>query len=460
MDLLRLVLAKQPVVKLISLPALARNSQFLRVRNNLHGIQKSSTGNLLQDSILAGDLAPEAFQLLQNSHNMNRAIFLGNPGLFLHFARKSSHDLDFWYALGSGVPEIQAHALAWMQLRLENEAVRGQRRGEDFEELLAELVGVVDEGSIPWTPKLKAQLKRIVESFLEEKEVSPFEIPVISGICNIPTAGIQYSQTQLTTYIIARVRSILNYRSSLEFNTEINRLLTSLNVIQLVEMAHPYGEALYVVARTGYYYPLRARLTGSGGLFIMIAAAGLLAMEFDLLFYMAEAGFLRGVTVPAGTPFTVPNMNLPVRLVINIRKCLDDSRIREIMSPEILLAYRAISGEIFDDVVPSPIRMLVANPGQQTGPYPVRGSIQSIVLYDARWLLSPEYEGIPKEYLAARGDLDEEDIQPPGSINLNQFPHFMEQNDPYARFAVSYQDVQDALRVDGYYREILRDLLS
>lgn len=147
MDLLRLVLARQPVDSLFKMPQLLLSRRFLDIRGQVLGFPVPPR---LRDCEIAywisrGELSFVSDNEKESSYNLAmRAIFLYHTGYFLHFFSQHK-EIDFWMAMASGIPEIQAAALV---------SVEGNER---------QLHQYNDLTAIPWTPalaKVVVQLSR------------------------------------------------------------------------------------------------------------------------------------------------------------------------------------------------------------------------------------------------------------------------------------------------------------
>ena len=108
MDLLRLVLVEQPAEKLFTMPRLERRA-FLRTRAQKFG---GTAENLARDATCRGDLTSISHNFVESRFLMERAIFLRKPGIYVMLAGGLDYLPDFWTAMASGIPEIQAAAIA------------------------------------------------------------------------------------------------------------------------------------------------------------------------------------------------------------------------------------------------------------------------------------------------------------------------------------------------------------
>lgn len=147
MDLLRLVLAKQPLDRLFDFPVLLRSGHFLRTRRLTVNVRKEKP-DYIKQCTMEGELCRFSFAYTTCQNLRNRAVFLRNAEAYRFFYNKTEEDQDIWYAVESGIPEIQAQALASIS-------------GGNADYFLSKFN---DLSAIPWTK----QLKKIVEELLGE----------------------------------------------------------------------------------------------------------------------------------------------------------------------------------------------------------------------------------------------------------------------------------------------------
>lgn len=147
MDLLRLVLAKQPSRKVSQLTVLGRNRKFWQIA--FPDAKIGSRDELLVHYTLRGDPYEESPQWEALENLRARAIFLRDVDMYEQFGVSTDGDVPtFWYALESGIVEIQAPAL----VALEDLLVISQEKAIDV------LISYGDLTTIPWTPQLKGIL--------------------------------------------------------------------------------------------------------------------------------------------------------------------------------------------------------------------------------------------------------------------------------------------------------------
>lgn len=116
MDLLRLVLAKQKIENLARFPQLMRSLPFHHVRCSIFQIDymsKISASQFVTLYALRGELTPDLHVLVGSTYASCRALFRLDVRKYRLYTYDKRILLDFWGALRTGVPEIQARAIAY-----------------------------------------------------------------------------------------------------------------------------------------------------------------------------------------------------------------------------------------------------------------------------------------------------------------------------------------------------------
>lgn len=169
MDLFRLVLCHQPLDRLLDFPVLLRCERFLRVRRSTVNT-RGMVPDYIQQCTMEGELCRFSFAHAKCIDLRNRAVFLREVKWYYLFCNKSEEDHDVWYALESGIPEIQARALAYL----------GTEHADYF------LSKFNDLSSVEWTPQLKKEIESILlESGKKGKYDYPERISYLSGYMGI-----------------------------------------------------------------------------------------------------------------------------------------------------------------------------------------------------------------------------------------------------------------------------------
>lgn len=405
MDLLRLVLARQSISKLALLPRLLNSRRFVVVRREIYNLplMKGQGVGPLERSILAGDLCPQNVGTVPTHFSLVRAVFLRNSAAFLHFAWEDDISTDFWYAMGSGIPEIQQYVIDWVKRKLV------ERKIPDYE-MVADLNSIPDEATIPWTSELKAEFRSLVEFLIQDMKILPADMPRLCGIADLDIGDAAFgSQGSKETYIIARVLSMLNYKPTFHIVPEVDNFLESRGWESRVNFWSPFRKYMSM----GYYLPLTILLNEHRAAFDItpvknMARAALRDFRYDILYHISRKSYVTDLRDTIGSQFSFGR--LITRLtIIDARKCLNDLNIRNLMVPEVLVIYRIIAGEILPDTVSTPFRNAVGNPGQLVGTLHRRGSIEGLAFYDPLWLFNIERNSytdpLVRTYLASRGKI-------------------------------------------------------
>ena len=412
MDLLRLVLARQPASRLAVLPRLFRSRQFVALRESVHDIKHKEDDPLL-NSALAGDLSPEIHGPLSWKDILARSCFLCNWGMFQHFALEVGLNMDFWYAIGTGVPEIQDYAIEKMKITFTNVDPRHHRSFID------QLYRIEDEGTLPWTPELKTKIRDMVHHIMRKVpnmlDLIPgwlYGVAEVDLKANMPNFS-SYRHSSKQDYVISMVRSILDFKSANSVSKRVDKVLkkydfeTKLNARSEFDLYMRMGYSILI------FLALENLTIYTRQMAINVVRDALGEVDYQILLYLCNHGYASEVE---------PQDGLGVRhkwfitreKVENARKCLDDPHIRQLMGPDLLTIYRTISGEVFSDSGSwNRYRIPVANPGVSVGNEISYGSIsiQGIVMYDPEWLFNLE-NGVAKSsyviaatYSAARGNV-------------------------------------------------------
>ena len=384
MDLLRLVLARQPMVKLVLLPRLLHSRKFLQERRRIYDLPP--TDDFRRQAVNHGDLFPDAGRYSDNGMLLIRACFLQSSQIFLNFSPLNRGNLDFWYAIGTGIPAIQ------------NEAIRILSENTNY---IGQLDILEDESSIPWTPELRSKLQDMLNYFMHEKKMGSGIIPTgIFGMMDIELPARFYeekyfSSGSIIAYIHYRVRAILNYKNVYRRFSEVEVVF-----LKYVPMLIKRKLERYDYIRMGYLAPVifefnvdvNVEMKAKG-----ICGAALRLVNYDLLQLMITLGhhiYAQNIQVVIEKRFSISRTQ-----VINARKCLDEPKIRGMMGPGTLLGFRTVAGEMLSPMERNDLNDLVGPGPQILGGEGNQGSIQDIVIYDLRAL---EGNGI-RRYKFARG---------------------------------------------------------
>lgn len=217
MDLLRLVLSKQPLDGVRKFSRLLQNKAFREMKLGAFGAEKYSHE-------LSSHTSP-------TRDSVNRALFLQHVGYYLHLTGICSEEIGLVEALASGIPEIQARVLSLVVLQ-------DKRK---------ERVTMEDYGlfAVPWTKTLW----NLTREVLEKTNYSNYW----AGFFLLPK--MDNPSQYMRGYIEARTHG----KDVLERNEEIETAFSSLFRQSIEEhlkddfSLDQFGEILII---TGYIFPL------------------------------------------------------------------------------------------------------------------------------------------------------------------------------------------------------------
>ena len=385
MDLLRLVLARQNIGRLIHLPRLLHSRKFLQIRRTIYDLPP--TDDPTRQAVNRGDLFPDAGRYSDNGMLLIRACFLQNAKIFLSFSKTNNGNLDFWYAIGTGIPAIQDEAIRILQEKTK---------------YIEQLSLLQDESSIPWTPELRSKLRDMLLYLTGKKKLGPTLIHTrIFGMLNmeLPEAfsipGRHVGSGCIMVYIHYRVRAILNYKSVYRPLPEVEAVLAGYTPKL---MGREMERSDYM--RMGYLGSVVSEFGDNVSDYRKIARrvcrTALRLVNYDFLRLMVTLGYdiyVRDIEATIENRFSISQAQ-----VANARMCLSDPKIRGMMSEATLLRYRIIAGEVLMAGERDLLNDFVG-PGPRVNREGNTGSIQGIVIYNTQGL---DGNGV-KRYKFARG---------------------------------------------------------
>lgn len=217
MDLLRLVLVQQPLDKLLKLPKLGNN--FWRLRSEILLHDDTPRKNYPSYFMWLGELSSLTREGIKQKWLLSRAVFVGNGSAYVCYANMESprspsrSPVSLEEALASGIPEIQAAALAkgWTEVRN------------------------YDYSQISWTP----QLEKAVLKYGGTIRPLPTEFPCFKKE--------QYLKSKDVRGIVLH---FLRGREEVREIPELSQILNS-----MTDRDNPYYYSSSLVER-GYLYPI------------------------------------------------------------------------------------------------------------------------------------------------------------------------------------------------------------
>lgn len=405
MDLLRLVIAHQRIAKLETLPRLLNSPIFAKVwREKWNVPPMFQYSSIMRDATMCCDIPMENCLYMGTEHLIFRAIFLRDSSLYQRLARPWTQGIEFWYALESGIPEIQAWAIVLMSESCTNSFY-------DFG----------DVGSVPWTLELREQMSRLLVHRVPSEDHKRSH-QMILGAIGKPAAQITEE------YVVETIRRLLDYKPSLKMNNSVEKFLA------MVRKKSPDLDIDVLIILGDYYFPLLARLRCVDTR-IDIFKLAFSAFAYPLLHHIVH-------TLKFRVKVDCDNVRSLIirRDVVWIRACLDDPEIRGCMKGFILDSYRILSGEIMPGN--ETIRRGVANPGLEASnlaTIPSSHATQGRVIFTTHW--NQDYTD--SLILYARGNPGQ------GNAGIN-----------YTRSEQVFADPDLMGKREQRYKQILRELTS
>lgn len=337
-----------------------------------------STDNPVEQAVRAGDLFPKAGGTIGNAVLLTRACFLQDRDLILHFSSVNESNFDFWYAIGTGILKVQDRAI--------------QRAIEDPSSISHRLDSIEDEATIPWTSKLRTKLRTMVEGLPVEKIP-----PRIFGMLRMKLSEEVNLRTAVIEYLIARIRSLLNYGTTYLRNLEVESILVW-RPLYWEQSEWLFESQMYM--KMGYFMPIISKIRMERELSLRTCATALSLVNYDLLQIMVDLGYSAHVKeIEAHLSY---GLSISIRMAEKARRCLSSQKIVNMMSSATVERYRIVAGDVFHSI--NPLRQFVG-PTPRLLPHGGRDvltSTQGIVIYD----LSGMGGNAAERYAFSRGNSD------------------------------------------------------
>lgn len=343
MDLLRLVMARQPIGRLRDLPWLIQDREFINVRRRIHG-QTRECDDYIRCCIRDGEIFPGAELIYScNDRFRARAAFLRDEMLFRHFWEVSAEVEDgFWYTISSDHPGIQDAAIKLVKISYDT----GIYSEKDVAEVI---IAFEDLLEIQWSEQLREEILPLVKIAVSRQlplRGPSWKVDFLLGFFGLETPtriGIDAS----AYLIMGRLAWITQGKSTWDYNRKCEEAINSFRTSR--------GDARVVEALigSGYLCPLLGKLKKGNS-----ESAYITKISYMTWFAIKHANHsvLRwlqgnGLIFPAGSGRYVsfPHKDY-IPGTVSRRMAL---RIREIRDNQLLLPlttvdeYRILAGEIF-----------------------------------------------------------------------------------------------------------------
>lgn len=456
MDLLRLVLAKQPLAKLVMMRKLIGNDTFLQVRMdsiNRRRVPVPENGKewYLRYCTLEGELWQKSFFHVDLQLLRLRAIFLRYQGGFKQFRDYRIRDFLMWKYLESDIPEIQARALVQVFLDAES---GNHDEVKHFMSLHKDLT------IIHWTPQLKQVISNVLRSSLEDID---HRVMFLAGFLHLRRRHSTWDEFYLSGYLTSFTNGDTTETKIPECEDAIKRSFPGMNAQDQVNVIalsgyinFSYSESWagrYALDR-GYQYarlPLLRRYISN---FKRSAGSG----EYDRMRMLLGIGQIE---------FNAPDDYISKKLVLRVRKILDNETIVSQFPAKAREDYEIIAGNISlptDNEDGTNLRVLIGNkPEGYQFNIPIKSYIgsttfQASVVYDPLYSFYESTEGIGRHvgYQRGLGVFMENYIDPSDSL---QSAGGMG-NPEIARLVGVRDDTEKSTKHEEAYRKILKMLTS
>lgn len=337
MDLLRLVLARQSVDSLSRLPKLLKSRRFSLARSLALGYTNSQ--ELVSVTTRFGEISRDSTKYLNLKYVAARAIFLRDWQHYVKLTLTASR-LDFWLAMESGVPEIQAKALA---------VVLGEKKGHESKLTRYQYN---DLTSIPWTKQLKAIIENEVVHPRSGDEITTSKLGGMLGLTVEP-------RHTSFDYYVGYCQKVLDGGETLEEIRELNSLYVTVSDPLSRAMDHVTGGRVARgdldwqtamsrhVMLSGYITPFRDILSANEGRAVEVEAyAVYYASYLALKLIVKTANYLSSIANPQ-----VHRLLTTRRFRGRVARILGDTKLVAKLPPRILGWYHMIAfgGETTDN---------------------------------------------------------------------------------------------------------------
>lgn len=278
---------------------------------------------------MSGDLCPESQIYFPVDHLINRSAFLGSPQMYGYFSAIHSKNADFWYAISTGIPEIQAHAFVNL-LDLPHGNVA---------ETLSSLN---DASAIPWTPQLDAEIRRILNMLRKSSIHSSYIeylLPIYGAILDEIQDPVKPSiYANYLRHLILRSlggREVVGHVEIID--QAIKRRPPNMNPVDLQRTLIENGYLTYVIISTD-----QAQIQA-------MANTGLESISYNVLLWVSQTPEAESIVFSSEADiryrYGQASSVLKMRTILHARAILDNANIRSMMREEVLSFYKMLAAE-------------------------------------------------------------------------------------------------------------------
>lgn len=322
MDLLRLVLSRQPLQKLLQLPRLLRSPVFQGVRTELVG--RGIPGNDFVRSLSrSGELSSEAEKYCSVQEILYRSIFLLEVGAYVEYVGMAEEEFDLPLALLSGIPWIQAAALAKF-------ITNDERLLKSNPDTIGDIVPPFQAQKINWT----SPLRNIVIDIIFPQRLVHGQVDVfIFGYLDIKLPEGRKWNLDNYVYFAGAAARILQGKASWDRVPLLENLFHHLYGVRFESLKRVNTSLIYMLTIVGYLSPLNLLRT----------------VSLDIAY---NAALSYGVMELLQWPSYSQYRDLPIRFPVMDRsraiEILRANKMKGFLSPLHEKQFRIISGELLD----------------------------------------------------------------------------------------------------------------
>lgn len=345
MDLLRLVLARQPLQKLLTLPKLMGSRRFLLLRSSLLNRKLFLQGSV-DDYIKActhdGELTEFSIHYCSAEQHTYRAAFLLNAALHNRYYSFCTN-VDFWAALATGVPEIQAAVIADAMVTIE----KSHYIQRDQITLYA---GERRLRKVNWTPGLRKAFSHHVAPLLITLEMHDL---AVLGYLGLDVGTIKIGTDDTFSYIWGFCLARYEGEEQIQKDEETDRLFSRLYGVTISEVLsqHDTGQGdiyglIVCLVRGGYtHYILSMDIGILAAYATLVARTATESVRYQVLYYVsnflptmppvgvpANLDRVKTILSPTWTSFLTPYLRAYYRISLGERVDIRDHPNKDVLN--------------------------------------------------------------------------------------------------------------------------------
>lgn len=377
MDLLRLVLCRQPLMSLFRFKKLLGSPAFIRTRIervNPRGYGKQSDENYIRLCSAQGEITSVSYLYISMEDIRARSVFLRDAKSYRYYYDSGAEsDIGFWSAMASGILDIQVTALTMITLNPNATRI---------------LYGCYDPWTIPWTDQLAAEVVRLISTHAGKDDLS--FLKGFLGVQSSPTSG------SWNEYIRGRIMFKFKGRETWIEDAEIEALLTVWPNEDKLRMwntdINNYSDlaVAFLKIETGYLANLNKYLTSDDPNDSALPELRGTAVGHCCIGAMKL--LLQGINVDV----SFQGYDIDEKMESRVRVVLEDQNLVYLISQtsngeETLADYRVIAGEVTSDIISPLLRRGVGNPGPETTYRVIPSDVETPDIILRNFIYNPVY---------------------------------------------------------------------